>query len=397
MEVVEQIAELNKSIGEISKKLSTPFASQDDVNALNKAIGELRTAQKTHQRQMAKSRLGSGGTLDLMAGVFAKELNRIGVLSKATNIETANWFKAKGEQFEKAANLNSTDAGAGVEFLPETIDTVVSKLVDEYGVLPKYARVLPGVRGTFSTKKRNVRVTVGGMARGDSTATPAGSTYTEVDASTKNVNCITTVEEKLLWDSPINMIEEATLDLMEALAYSIDYAGFLGDASTANYGFTGIGLAVGVGNWNVTSTYTLDDVLNLRTKAAVSSFRSAESRYFAHPFQFAYLQTQKASTSGVYHFNPELGRFVIGGVPIEFTDALGAGTQAVGQIPWIFGNLRKAVTLAYGRGFQIRLLTELYQADNSIGVQLTGDVGMALVQPTAVARLTISGATYATN
>lgn len=375
--------ELVQQITELQKKLSTEFATKADVDSFAKALEKLQAQKNAETRKAQKHALfGDQYTFDTVAGHLGKALLDAGKIQKG-DPRASFWL-------EKAANLNSTDAGAGTELLPVTIDPVMQKLVEDWGIARRDCRVVPAVRGTFSIKRRNVRVTVSGQTRPDDAASPAGSTMEEVDMATKSVNAITTIEEKLIFESPIDVVNEAISDLVEAAANAEDSALFVGGGTAADFGFTGLKTATGLGEVSVAvGSYTLDSVINLRTKVNTSILKSPNRKLYCHPYQFAWLQTLKASTSGIYHFDVTAGEFNVAGDRVEFTPAMDS-TYVATKIPFILADLKKAVTVGLGRNTEIRILNELYAANGEIGVRMTYDLGMALVLPTAAARVKLT-------
>ena len=376
----EKLLETAAHIQEIQKSMEK-FASAEKVEALAKSLSDFQTQKNNEVRRAAKSKMfKSQESYDAVANVIAKGLVDAGKLEGSK----------KNEWLTKAyANINRTDAGHGDGFVPTTIDGEISKLVEDYGILRREARIRPNVHGNLQVNHRATRVQVTGMARPDAPIPLSGSTYGKKTLSTYQVAAITTIEEKLIWDSPIDLVNEAISDLAEAAANFEDTLLFDGDGTPADAGFTGLNTAnTGLGGNDLVVSagtgLTVDDALNLRTKVHTSVF--GKGKYYAHPHVLAALQTKKASTSGVYHFDIQKSAFVLGGSEIVLTPMANSGTS-VGMAPLYYGDMSKAVLVGLGRDYQIRILNELYADEGQIGVRMVYDIGSALVNPEALAKI----------
>lgn len=380
MEITEQVNSIVAKCEEISKSMAN-FATTEKVEALAKQYEKFAAVQRANSVAERKHAMfGTHANYNVVANSIAKALVGSGKIEAS---------KA-GEWLTKAnADVNSTDANHGDTFLPVTIDTVVSKLVEANGVLRRYARVRNGVKGTLGIKKRATRTTVNGKTRPDGADDTGGSTYDPVDLSTYEVGHITTVEEKLIWDSPVDLVQEAISDLAEAAAEFEDDVLFSGGGTAADLGFTGLNSAnTGVGGLDESVAYgsfTVDNALNVRTMVHTSVF--GNGTYFMHPYIFALLQTKKASTAGSYFFDITTGSFTLGGSQIQFAPRMDSAVDSMSDVPVIYGDLNKAITVGLGRNYEIRILNELYAAEGQVGVRLTYDMGVKLVQPTAVAKV----------
>lgn len=385
-EQANTITQLVKDINALSDKVGTAFATKADFDALASKVAAFQTIKTAAERAAAKHRMfGTQGVFDAVAGMIGKQLIECGKIDKGGSDSASRFWT------ERAAGLNSTDAGHFPEAIPTEISPIVDKLLLEYGNARRYCRVIPNLQGTLQIKRRATRVTVAGQARPDATVTPANGTYDGVSLSTKQISAITTVEEKLIFDTPINVVEEAVGDLVEAAAELEDDVLFKGAGTTAHLGFTGLKTTTaGIGEETVAAaSFGIDNMLNLQTRVHPSVIRRGDAGFFMHPYQFARLQQKKASTSGVYFFDPSSNSFKVGGYDIRFVHRMDSTAVATDN-PVNFGDLRRAVTIGVGRDVTLKVLTELYAAENSIGFRLTYDLGMVYVQPTTVARVILT-------
>lgn len=390
------IESLVKEIELLQTKLGSEFASKSDLMALTKKLTDFQTLKNANERKLTAHRLfETQANFDIVAGHIGQALLDAGKVTKEMAESRNDRQKAAKFWMERAAGLNSTDTGVGLEFLPTVIDPIVSKLVNTYGVARRICRVRTGVQGTIQVKRRLTRVAVGGMPSGrpDDDAPLVNSTYDGVSLTTHQVTAITTIEEYLIYNSVVNVVEEAVSDLAEAAANFDDQVLFVGTGTNQFLGFTGIKTSSvsGLGETQLDvsngDAMSFDTLLGLQTKVHPSVIRRPNARYCMHPYTFAYLQTLKASTSGVYHYDISKNNFVVGGYPLDFVVVMDPYAATATTVPVIFGDFERAVTIGLGREMSMRVLTELYADHNEIGLRLTYDEGYAFVQPSTIARV----------
>ena len=401
---------LAKDIQDLSKKMGTEFASKADVELLTKKVAEFQALKnKPERRGKSHPNFGTQGNFELVAGIIGKGLFAAGHLQESDCTSSDASRKNAALQWKQAAaGLNSTDTGVGAEFLPVTIDPVISKLVNDYGVARRICRTIPGVHGTRQIKRRNTRVNVSGMPTGrpDDAAPLGNSTYDGVSLKTSQVSAITTIEEYLIYNSVPDVVMEAMEDLAEAAANFDDDTLFNGTGTAAYLNFTGVSKAsglvnaldgsAGLGDLTISiggsQVLNFDTMLAMQTKVHPSVIRRGDARYTMHPYTFAYLQTLKASTSGLYFYDISKNNFIVGGYPIEFAVVEDAGAGAIaqpfaaGQVPVTFGDYKRGIAMGFGREMELRVLTERYADTNEIGIRLTYDEGFCYVQPSCICR-----------
>lgn len=365
---------------EIQKSLSN-FATEEKVAALASQFSKFEQTKRAEALSLRKHRIfGDHEAYSAVANAVGKALVQAG------NIESKD---LNGWLTKANASINQTDSGQGATFLPTSIDPVISKLVQQNGIARNFCRIINGVKGTHSIKQRATRVTVGGVSRPDGAISLSGPTFTPVNLTTYEVGLITTVEEKLINESPVDLVEAAISDIAEAAAEFEDDSLFAGAGTYANLGMTGLNTATtGVGGSDQTVAYgsfSVDDALNVRAKVHTSVF--GNGNYFMHPYVFASLQTKKASTAGSYFFDISSGSFKLGGSDIVFAPRMDSSLVLSGKVPVIYGDLSKAVVMGLGRNYEVRVLNELYAASGQIGIRVVYDAGMVMDQSTAVAKV----------
>src|ERR1035437_6902911 len=128
MPEIVTIETLVKDIGELSKKVSTEFASKGDLDTLTKKLMDHQNlASLMERRKSAHPVFGTQGNYEKIAGAIGAGLFQIGYLTDADCTSGDSKRKNMALEFKTAAAAyNSTDTGVGHEFLPVTIDPIIS-------------------------------------------------------------------------------------------------------------------------------------------------------------------------------------------------------------------------------------------------------------------------------
>jgi HK97 family phage major capsid protein len=386
--IVKSIQDLQESIKNSNLGTETKLAELAKQNmALSKAQKTITSAAKKHDVY------GEQGNFDKVAGVMARRLKEAGLLSKENRS-----YNESGAQFwmERAAGLNEEDSTAGASFLPLTIDPEVNKLVNANGVARANCRNKTNIHGGLKIEQRVSRVTVNGVARGDTTIPTGANTYGSITATPVEVPIIATVEEKLIFDSPVDVVNEQIVDIAEAVAEFEDQALWAGDGTSNYVNFTGIKTATGVGQTVVAynALTNLDPFTQLKFQLHPSVLKSPNKKLYMHPYTLAQLQTLKAVTAGLYFFDPVNYTTKVGGEIVELSPVMdypnASGLFTTGQMPAVLADLNKAVWMLFGRPGDLRILTERYADAGQIGIRWLYDVTFGIALPKAVARLIIT-------
>jgi HK97 family phage major capsid protein len=250
-------------------------------------------------------------------------------------------------------SLTEGTGSAGGFIVPEEFAAEVNRVVEDFGLVPKLARIYPMKYDTLNVPRLASSVSV--YWPGEATAgTASQPVFEQVVLSAKTLVGITPMSNELLADANVNVVDLLVELFAEAIAGEMDKQGFAGTGSP----FTGILKDTGVTFYSptTTSTFTLsatpDNCRGLISQVKPWSLQGAA--FFMHRAVWLLIQTAKASTSGDYFisaYNP----VVVGanttqafpmamagslwGYPVYLSDKLPSVT-AISTPFIIFGNLK---------------------------------------------------------
>ncbi len=415
MENKDIVKALEEKIDGIYTKIESERASKTDVAELNKSILNIKATLGAMGEDSERESAKFVKTQKQAHAHWSKAMKKQWAREMAISFDAENaWRKANDPAafrkafVEKASNVNEIDSTSGLGMLPTAVDSTIQKLIPLYGVARNNARVISGIHGSININRLNAyptfaRTITSSALRDDSTVTPNSPTYAYATLQPYQSSGIAKVTEKLIYDGVPGVLEDVAEDLAIQAGVAEDTELFLGDG-TATYGnFTGLKTAtIGYNSQTVgartgsfgTSSGNFDPLLQCQQNVYPSIVRSGTCKYHMVPATFALLQTFKASTSGVYHFDLSTNEWKISGTPIEFNQVMdgpdvGQASFAIGKVPVIYGDLRRAVTMGIGRDYQLKTLVELYAATNEVGLRLTYEYAFAIILASAVTRVTV--------
>ncbi len=388
-------------------KIEAGRASKEEVDSLNKQMLNLKATIAAQGEDAERD------TRSMRKAMWTGKMKRDWTAACVKAFDKANvWQKSNtdGEVIRKgylakATNINQEDSTSGAGMLPTLVDSVIHQLIPLYGVARNYTNFIGGIQGSINVNSLTAYPAFGptittGTQRDDATVTPNAPTYAKVNIQPLQCSGLVPVTEQLIFNSVPGILENAA----EALAISAglfeDQVLFTGDGTVNYLGFTGLATNSSVGNSGTsyatvrTGSFTnFDQILSLNAKVHPSVARSPDTAFHMTPATFAFLQTLKP-TNYTYFYDISKNTWTLAGSPIVFNQVMSSpnsvGSFAIGDVPVIYGDLKRAVTMVTGRDTQLRASYEYYFAQNEVALRLTEDVNFGLVLSAAYSRLVIT-------
>lgn len=399
------VAHLEQTIEKSMAKIADEKASKSDVAELNKQILALkatlasmgedaeRETKKYNKKHVMTARLEK-----MWANELLKSFDAAGLWAKLGANEDV-----RKSYISKATNVSEYESTGGQGMLQTSVDSVINAIVPIYGVGRRNCRVITGVRGSINLNSRSALPsfgrTVNVTVRDDATITPNSPTFSKINIQPAQSAGIAKITNKLIYDSVPNVLQDTIEQLGESAGLAEDTELFLGDGSATYNSFTGLKTAtIGYNNQVVgvrTGSFNnFDALLQCQQNVHPAVARSGNNKYHMTPQTFAYLQQTKASTSGTYFYDLTVNEWKVAGHSVEFNQVMDNPDSnntsfAIGKVPVIFGDLKKAVVLGIGRDMELRTLFELYQATSETGIKLEYDFAYGIVLPEAVTRVVV--------
>lgn len=292
--------------------------------------------------------LKTGVSEEAIASMDAKEKTVL-FLKSVVNRDLAQLANLKA--------LNETTGSAGGFLVPEEFESMVMRLVEDFGLIRNLSTILPMGSDTLRVPvlSSSVSVSFPGEATAGSESQPV---FAEAVLNAKTCVGITPMSNEFLADATINVVDLVAQLFAEAIAGAEDSQGLVGTGSP----FTGILNDTGVtvftpatGNSTFTLCSTPDNFRDLISQVKPWALNGAV--FVMHRSIWGILQKNKASTSGEYFIstsspvlnangagNP-MGIKSVGtiwGYPVFLSDKMPT-TTGVSTKYVIFGNLKNGL------------------------------------------------------
>lgn len=319
-ETVEIDATALKAISDSVVAGLTPVIEAKASDAVNKAIeskeGTINKAIGGADK--AKANVTVTSSIDDMP----KEIRFLRTV-KALNDNNREELKAFNQRSldlrEKAGYANAgTDADGGYVVLDPEFEAEVEKLMPNYGVALRDARIVPISSDSIKTNKRGSNVsmyevlTEGGQKRGTKL------TISQVIVTLREFAAIAVATNRLIEDEAIDFWQMVTEGFAEERARIIDQMVF----SDTNATYPGIIHTPGVAVEPVGAAITdikWDDLMNAETR--IPEAARANMKHYMHRSVFTVLMQNKGS-DGHYLFQPVGSLTTPWGTPIVLSDSL---------------------------------------------------------------------------
>ncbi len=339
----------------MSKKELADLVGEVAAEAAKKAVAE-KTEEIT---SAAAKKFGGAGYKGSASEMSDAEFKGLEKKEKMASFIKAVYHKDRAALGMFKAMTEGTDSAGGF-VVPEEFAAEVNRVVEDFGLVPKFARKFPMRSDVMNVPRLSATVAV--YYPGEATAgTASQPTFERVVLTAKTIVGLTPFSNELLADANVSVVDLLVELFAEAIAGELDNQGFTGSGSP----FTGI-----FGDSDVTKVYiganatggdtsfddvTLDDTRNLISGVKPWSLQGAA--FYMHRTVWAFLQTQKASTTGDYFISainpvvtgasqtqgfPNANAGTLWGYPVYLSDKLPERTTDDGaSTPFIiFGNLK---------------------------------------------------------
>ena len=327
---------------------------------LVKLLDETSTAAAKTAIDARMKELGLEGGMNKLAfkGSFGsmneEEVSKLGAKEKMASFIKAV-FQKDMQSLSAFKALTEGTGSAGGFVVPEEFAAEVNRVVEDYGLIAKLARIFPMKSDTLNVPRLSATVTV--SYPGEATAgTASQPTFEQVVLSSKSCVGITPMSNELLADANISVIDLLVELFAEAIAGKMDEQGLVGTGSPftgilSDAGVTVVQPANGGGYSTFTGAATPDQARTLISNVKPWALQGAG--YIMHRSVWALMQTVKASTSGDYFISaanpvvintgaqgfPTAMAGTLWGYPVYLSDKMPT-TTAVSTKFIIFGNLK---------------------------------------------------------
>lgn len=295
------------------------------------------------------------------------------------NGKSKRWLKEHG--LRNALSEDSNEKGG--LFVPAETTTEIIRLVEQYGVFRRYARVRP-----MASDRLVVPVRVSGLTaypvaetntanESSNTGTQSEPVYTNVELIARKWKAWTKMSDELNEDSLITMADELATEAAIAFAYAEDNAGFNGDGTSNYHNILGVLNAVQAGSIYTAaggntafSTLDLQDFITMKGK--LPQFPGITPAWFismeGYCDSIERLMLAAGGNSVADIANGGVPRFL--GSPVVITNVLNSTltTQASTNL-LAYGDLNMAALLGDRRRMSMSLTDQRYWDTDQIAVK----------------------------
>lgn len=327
---------------------------------LVKLLDETSTAAAAKAVEAKLKELGVEGGSNKLAfkGSFAslseEEASKLSKKEKIGSFIKAV-FQKDAQSLAAFKALTEGTGSAGGFVVPEEFASEVNRVVEDFGLVPKLARIFPMKADTLNVPRLSATVSV--SYPGEATAgTQSQPTFEQVVLASKSCVGITPMSNELLADASISVVDLLVELFAEAIAGMMDQQGLAGTGTPFTGILTDAGVTVvqpanGGGFSTFTGAATPDQARTLISNIKPWALQGAA--FIMHRTVWGLMQTVKASTGGDYFISaanpvvintgaqgfPTAMAGTLWGYPVYLSDKM-PSTTAVSTKFIIFGNLK---------------------------------------------------------
>lgn len=407
---IEQVAksENRDMTAEETTAINNWYGSDEQPGEFNQLETELKNAQK---REETKAKIASqldrgdfdstrlGDQIKITVPAAAK---RHGILKAykgdtaqvdayvAGHCYAANLYNSQAsrrwlEEHGLQNALSSSDNNKGGVFVPVETETMIIRLVEEYGVFRGNASIEP-----MGSDRKVVPVRVAGLTaypvaetttanQSSNTGTESDPTYRNIELVARKWKTITRMSDELNEDSLISMADQLTLEIALAFAIAEDQAGFLGDGTSTYHGVKGLANALLAGSVHTAATgntsFATLDLADFESMAGKlpdypgiqPAWHCTKEAYFA-----SMARLMNAAGGNTSNNIAEGTRPLFMGYPVIWNQVTNKTLTAQTSTRLLYlGDLNMSAKLGDRRGVTVSLSDQAYWESDQIGVKAT--------------------------
>ncbi|BDI33418.1 hypothetical protein CCAX7_54690 [Capsulimonas corticalis] len=419
--LVKQVKDLFAKAEQTTEDLDAIEKANDEIKALDaeivrlKSIEDIRKANAEREAEIAT--LGQRPELGNSAPTFAEKTGIVPVefklsrpenflkitndLEKAqtkayrmghfllatlgNNAKSQAWCAKNGIELR---SQSETDNAAGGFLVPAEFDNDLIVLREIYGVFRKYAK-----KSTMRSDTKMVPRRTGGLkaywVTDGQGITESQKGWDMVTLIAKKLACLALYSSELNEDAIIDITNDLAGEIAYAFALTEDFAGFVGDATSAYGGITGVtnkflglsatvaniaGLYVasGAGYANNWDSITLKDFGKLKGLCPQYALQKDAAWYCSQAFYSDVMEALMLAAGGVTAMEVAMGRkeLTFMGYPVRISQAM-PQSSAQNQIPVFFGDLSLAALFGDRRETTIATSSEYRFANDQLAIKGT--------------------------
>lgn len=306
--ILEMSPEMQRALEtNLETALKTIFKKEVDKRqkehgeSFSAAFQNVQGAVETFQMKKARERKENEITARWFSGLFLKDVD---TMKRALEDET----KYLGRETRVAKKMTERAMGAataGDEFVPEVFTTRVIENIARYGLLRRFATIIPMVTDTYKFPVISTGLTAYEVSAG-SQITASDLVTTSVTLSQRKFATITAMHNELLKNADPAIVPIIVDQAGRALSYLEDYLAFTGTGSTVagilesstNAQYLGASSTSGK---TAISNITFDDFA-LLISALDSQYINNNCKFYLNKIALYYLQLLKNSAD--YYWKP---------------------------------------------------------------------------------------------
>ena len=283
------------------------------------------------------------------------------------------WAIEKGMTYRNDMTGGSPTAGGYT--VPDPMAATIIRLVEEYGVFRRFARNAAMSSDTLDVPKRADGLTIYYPAEGDA-ITASDILFAQVNLVAKKYAQLAIMSTELNEDSIISMTDLITTEMAWNFAKAEDDNSFNGDGTGTFGGITGIKSALDTGSkvtLAATNTSPQDITLqDLETMLGlVPQYSGVNPRWYMNSYIYHTVVLSLLNAAGGTDMRQTEagGEMMLMGYPVTFTQTLPGNIASPADNMFIVcGDLNLGAYLGTRRNVTIRVLNELYAANDQIGL-----------------------------
>ena len=286
------------------------------------------------------------------------------------------WLKENGNLVRAAHSTGDNEKGGYL--VPESTESTLIRLVEEYGVFRRnVGRVWP-VQGSTRVPKRAGGFTVYHPGENED-ITLSDMAFADVELTPKKAAVLTKISNELSEDALPMLGDVLTQEFAYAFAVDEDNAGFNGDGTSSFNRIVGLKNALAAGSIFdggsgkvAAEDFILADYLSAMGK--LKRYPGIMPKWYVHSevFQSTFAKIQMATAGNRIEDIGNGPMMMFLGYPVEFCQIMpNTATDSASTIFAYFGDLSYAVEMGDARGITVASDSSIYFASDALGVRCT--------------------------